>query len=276
MANRVFANHAHVFPASMNPAGTIERLLRLMDACAIDLTVGFAPFPHQCDGKDVDPNAWLAKEVARQPRLRGFGTIDFRRTDLAAQCRRARELGLVGLKLHPNAQQFDIASPRAFEVYAAAQEHDLFCTFHSGVHQSRIAETRVLKFDEVAWNFPRLRFSMEHVGGYHFFHEALAVLFNHVPPPWEPDKKCNVFGGLASVFTTHTNRFWHLTDERLRELIAQVGAGQLIFGLDFPYNLERETQIALDTIRTRLDLSPADQAKILGGNLARELDVTLS
>jgi predicted TIM-barrel fold metal-dependent hydrolase len=128
----------------------------------------------------------------------------------------------------------------------------------------------VLRFDEIAWNFPRLKFSMEHVGGYHFFHEALAVIFNHVPPPWETGV-CNVFAGLASVFTQERNRFWYLSDERLKELAAQVGVRQLIFGLDFPYNTEPETMKGLETIRSLF--TPAEQEQILGGNLRRELGV---
>jgi len=127
----------------------------------------------------------------------------------------------------------------------------------------------VLLFDEIAWKFPRLRFSLEHVGGYHFFSEALAVMFNHVPPPWKPGTN-NVFAGLTSVFSRQTNRFWYLSRERLLELVAQVGARQLIFGLDFPYNGEAETKLGIDTIRG-LCLSDEETRLILGGNLAREL-----
>ncbi len=272
MEKRVFANHAHVSPASISPAGTIDRLLKLMDACHIAQQVCFAPFPHQVDALKLDPNQWLADELKHHSNLYGFGTIDFRRDDLAGQVKRCSDLGLKGLKLHPNAQHFDITSVQAFEVYRAAQDLDLFCTFHSGVHQSPLKETSVLKFDEVAWSFPRLRFSMEHVGGYHFFKDALAVLFNHVPPPWKADKKCRVFAGLASVFTQYTNRFWYLSPEQLKEIHAQVGADQMIFGLDFPYNLEKETFTAYETLGN-LGLSEADLAKILGGNLRRELKV---
>src|SRR5689334_1274687 len=72
MADRVLANHAHVFPASINPHGTTDRLLRLMDACGIEQAVCFAPFCHQCQGTEVDePNRWLASAIARQPRLLG-------------------------------------------------------------------------------------------------------------------------------------------------------------------------------------------------------------
>lgn len=268
MSMRVLANHAHVFPETINPNGTIPRLLRMLDACGIEQAVCFAPFPHQAEGKHIDPNSWLAHEIQSQPRLLGFGTIDPKRADVREQVTRCAELGLKGLKLHPNAQRFDILSHKLFEVYDECQKRGLFVTFHTGVHQARLAETAVVRFDEIAWTFPKLKFSMEHVGGYHFFNEALAVIFNHVPPPWEKGT-CNVFAGLASVFTADHNRFWYLSDERLKELAAQVGVRQLIFGLDFPYNLEKETNIGLETIR-RL-FSPEDQALILGGNLRREL-----
>ena len=271
MSIRALANHAHVLPESINPNGTVDRLLRLLDACAIEQAVAFAPFAHQAEKAGIgDPNVWLAQQIKPHRRLLAFGTIDPRRDDVRDQVDRCADLGFKGLKLHPNAQGFDILAPRMFEVYATAQERRLFCTFHSGVHRARLMQTSVLRFDEVAWNFPDLRFSLEHVGGYHFFHEALAVIFNHLPPPWETGR-CNVFAGLASVFTSDHNRFWHLTDDRLRELHAQVGVRQLIFGLDFPYNLERETNVALETIR-RL-FGAEDQALILGGNLQRELGI---
>jgi uncharacterized protein len=273
MAYHVTANHAHVFPASINPNGTIDRLLQLMDACDIAQAVCFAPFVYQIEAKNsdiADANKWLAGELKGRDRLCGFGTIDPRREDLREQVWQAHHLGLKGLKLHPNAQHFDICSPRIMEAYAAAQDLNLFITFHSGVHQSRLSDTNVLKFDEVAWNFPRLKFSMEHVGGYHFFEEALAVIFNHVPPPWETGK-CNVFAGLASVFTPNHNRFWYLSADKLKELAAQVGVSQMIFGLDFPYNLETETKMGLETIRALFNES--DQAQILGGNLRRELNL---
>src|SRR5204863_7573110 len=102
----------------------------------------------------------------------------------------------------------DILDPRAMQVYEAAQDLNLFCTFHSGVHHYRIAHYNVMKFDEVAYNFPELRISLEHVGGYSFFPQALAVIVNNIPFPPVPGRRPKVFGGLTSVFTTDYNRFW--------------------------------------------------------------------
>jgi predicted TIM-barrel fold metal-dependent hydrolase len=267
----MLAHHAHVFPESINPDGTIDRLLRLMDACEIEQCVCFAPFPHQAKGTLDNTNEWLARSIQGNVRFYGFGVIDPGRSDLSDQVKRIADLGFRGIKLHPNTQDFDVLSKPMFDVYAAAQEMKLFLTFHTGVHQSRLMKCALTKWDEIAWEFPELKFSMEHVGGYHFFNEALAVIFNHVPPPWD-SKPCHVFAGLASIFCKDRNRFWYISDEQLRELAAQVGVRQLIFGLDFPYNLEAEARTAFDRLRNLFN--EEELAQILGGNLRRELGLT--
>jgi hypothetical protein len=272
-SSHVLAHHAHVFPEPVNRDGTTDRLLRLMDDCGIDEAVCFPPFAHQTEGAGIDPVQWLAAELRGRPRLHGFGTVDFRRADRRDQVRRIADAGFGGIKLHPNAQEFDLLGDAAMEVYAAAQDENLFLTFHSGVHHYRIKHYNVLGFDEIAWNFPRLRLSLEHVGGYSFFHEALAVIVNNIPFPPREGERPRVFGGLTSVFTSHYNRFWYMPRERLVEAVAQAGAAQLIFGLDFPYNLEDNTKLALQSLRD-LDLPPDDLALILGGNLRRELGLS--
>ena len=263
---RIFAHHAHVFPAALNEKGTVQRLLAMLDACGIEGAVCFAPYPHQLDNQ----NQWLAKEIKPQARLAGFGTIDLKRDHIEEQVKECADLGFRGLKLHPNAQGWDILSAEAFEVYEAAQEQDLLCTFHSGVHAHRMRDYNVKHFDEVAHHFPRLRITLEHVGGYHFFNEALAVIFNNYPPPWEPQKKQRVFAGLASVFTQHQNRFWYLKPEQIMEIILQTSARMCIFGLDFPYNREKETKIGIETIRS-LPITEGERELILGENLRREI-----
>jgi hypothetical protein len=273
MSIRILANHAHVFPPSVNPDGTIDRLLKLLDNCGIEKAICFAPFPHQFERAGLhqsQPNEWLARELHSQPRLLGFGTLDLERSDVEAQVRQVKALGLLGIKLHPNAQKFDLLSPPALKAYAAAEAQELFVTFHSGVHRYPLKGVNVLHFDEISWKFPDLRFSLEHVGGYAFFPEALAVIVNAIPFPPVPGRRCMVYAGLTSCLTPDYLRFWYHPPERMKELILQAGVAQLIFGMDFPYNLEPQIEIALNTIRA-LDVSEADKAKILGGNLREAL-----
>ena len=70
---------------------------------------------------------------------------------------------------------------------------------------------------------------------------------------------------------------WEIAEEAaevikaaLEELIRQVGVELLIFGLDFPYNLEENTKIALQMIEEVIP-DEAKRALVLGGNLRREL-----
>jgi predicted TIM-barrel fold metal-dependent hydrolase len=273
MSIPILANHAHVFPAAVNPGATIERLLKLLDTCGIAQAVCFAPFGTQMDKYSERPNPWLARELpAHRDRLFGFGTVDFRRDDLKDQVHHAADLGFGGLKLHPNIQQFDILGDKALEVYAVAQERHLFLTFHTGVHHYRLEHYRVSKFDEISYNFPTLRMSLEHVGGYSFFNEAIAVMFNNIPFPPVPGKRPRVYGGLTSVFTPDYLRFWYLPRERFDELMMQIGPELLIFGLDFPYNLEENIRVALRTLEEWVP-DEAKRALILGGNLRRELGI---
>lgn len=116
-----------------------------------------------------NPIRLWAKRIRNEDRLKGFGVIDFSREDLEDQVEAIYQLGFPGIKLHPAFQHFRIDGEKAFRVYAAAQERDLFLTFHTGIHWHRISDYNVLLFDEVAYHFKNLRFSMEHVGGYCFF-----------------------------------------------------------------------------------------------------------
>jgi predicted TIM-barrel fold metal-dependent hydrolase len=265
---KIFANHAHVFPPELRPEGTVDRLLSMLDACGIEKAVCFAPFPHEL----TEHNQWLARELKGRDRLVGFGTLDLRRDDLRDQVRRVVDLGLRGLKMHPNVQEFDLLGPEALLAYEAAQEAGLFVSFHSGVHRYRIQHYNVLKFDEIAWRFPDLRFSMEHVGGWAFFTDAVAVICNNIPFPPVPGKKCRVYGGLTSVFTPDYIRMWYMPPERMTELVRQVGAEQLIFGLDFPYNLEENTRMGLSALQD-LPVSEGEREAILGGNLREVLGI---
>jgi len=244
----------------------VDELLRLMDACGIGQAVCFAPFAYNLEGRGIDANQWLAGELANRPRLYGFGTIDVSRADIGQQVRAAREMGMRGLKLHPAAQAFDILGPEAFTLYAAAQEQGLFLSFHTGIHNHRLKHNAVAGYDEITWHFPRLRFSLEHVGGYHFFPEALAVIGNNL----HREGGGTVYAGLTSVFTQVTNRAWYLSPDRLGELLAQAGSQHCIFGLDFPWNGAGETKTALAALR-ELNLPVADLAHILGGTLRHVL-----
>lgn len=257
----IFANHAHVFPAERKPGGTVERLLDFLDECEIDRAVAFAPFVNQLEESGIrdDPNDWLAARLKGLDRLVGFGTIDFSK-NLRDETEKIKALGFKGIKIHPQYQEVALDSPEMFAVCGRAAELGLFISFHSGIHWSRLRDSRVVLFDEIAWNFPKLKFSLEHIGGYHFFNEALAVICNN-----SRREEGGVYAGWTSV-GRGGGGLWTLTDERLETVVYQTGEDKSIFGLDFPYSNPREIKNEIARIRS-LDIGDECKEKILGKTL---------
>ncbi|MDR3313026.1 MAG: amidohydrolase family protein [Oscillospiraceae bacterium] len=268
MSYEIFANHAHVSPPEIKPKGTVAELKKLMDACGIARAVCFAVFPlrYAEAGLPGNPNRWLAGEIANDSSLVGFGTIDLTKPNITEQVEEAAALGFQGLKLHPAHQEFHVLSEPAREIYAAAERLGLFVSFHTGMHWHRLREYQPVLFDELNWDYPNLKFSMEHIGGYHFFREALAVLSNGK----------NGYAGWTSLEGGGANETgagaWSLTDAELCTVVRQIGPERSIFGLDFPY---KNTEMINSAIARFSALPIAEEAKtgLFGGNLARALGV---
>lgn len=270
MSYEIFANHAHVFPDYLRPEGTVDKLLELMDECEIDRAVCFAPFEGNFNFRGYEDvhNEFLAEKIAGNDRLVGFGTLDFDRDDLEKQVDDVVSYGFKGIKIHPAYQEINIMGEKAQRVYKAAEEKGLFLSFHTGIHWHRIADYNTLLYDEIAFNFPNLKFSMEHFGGYHFFREALAVLVNNK----RHDPK-NVYAGWTTMAMNDKNGLadnWSHTDEELMILLNQTGPDVHIFGLDYPYNDAEDTKQAIKRIKS-LEIPEETKAAILGGNLSRVL-----
>ncbi len=273
---RIFANHTHLFPKGSKDNAQLDDLKRLMDECEIEKAVCFSTFWEQNTrvGLDRNTNKWLANEIKNEKNLYGFGTIDFETGNLRDQVKEIKELGLLGIKIHPAYQEQRVNSPELFEVYDEAQEQNLFISFHTGLHWYRISEYQMLLFDEVAWNFPKLKFSMEHMGGYSFFKEALLIMNNNK----RNDQGGEIYAGWTSInmdkdtFGNPICSAWSLTDEQLCTLIHQTGGERSLFGLDFPYKKADYTRTAIERIKN-LPITEEAKHNILGDNLRRVLGV---
>lgn len=264
----IFANHAHIYPTELRENGDLNALKRLMDECGIDKCVAFATFPDRFAelGLEINNNVWLSEQIKNDTAFTGFGTIDFEKENLEEQVDLVASLGFKGLKLHPPAQNFAITDERAYRVYEKAQKYDLFISFHTGLHWSRLKDNLPILYDEVAYNFPDLRFSMEHIGGYSFFNDALAVIANNKRGGRQP----RVFAGWTSIENSEVGGAWSLTDAQLETVIAQTGEEKSIFGLDFPFKNAKNITDSINRIKA-LNISDTAKQNILGGNLLREL-----
>ncbi len=266
----IFANHAHVFPEEIRADGTIDNLKILLDDCGIDKCVCFAPFHDRFEGtrKNINPNEWLAEQLKNQPDLYGFGVVDFNAENLRDEVDKIADLGFKGIKMHPPYQEFDIDGENAFKVYERAEELGLFISFHCGMHWHRLKGVRPILYDEVGWHFKNLRFSLEHLGGFHFYNESLAVMCNNSRMGIQP----RVFAGWTSVSDRDGLSEWTLTNEQLETIILQTGEQSSIFGLDFPY--KKADYIKYEMARyNSLNISETAKSNLFGDTLRMVLGI---
>lgn len=269
MSFEITANHAHVFPKNVREDGTVDNLLHYMDDLNVSRSVCFATLPRFLGPEDEETNTWLYKELKGKDRLVGFGAIDFEKGDLRGQVNRISDYGFKGIKIHPALQHICVDGEKAFEVYEQAEKNGLFITFHTGVHWSRVSDYQPWRFDEVAYHFPKLAFSMEHIGGYCYFNETMAVLINNARPGQAP----RVYGGFTTIFFHEgKHKLWYLSEQQRHDVIWLLGAEYVIYGMDYPYNRMEENKMAIESI-LNMDISDEEKQLILGGNLKRALDI---
>lgn len=257
----IIANHAHIFQKEVREDGTVNALKEFLDNCGINKAVCFAPFESYFNSNGESPSRWMYEQIKNDDRLMAFGTIDFTKDNLKEQVEEIYQMGLSGIKMHPAFQKFKVDEERACQVYEVAEKRGLPISFHTGIHWHRISSYNTLLYDEVAYKFPELKICMEHVGGYSFFNEAVAVMCNN------PGR---IYAGLTSVLHHNTHKYWYLGKEKIKDLIWLTDIKQCIFGLDFPYTKPNQIIEAMQQLRECIkesSLGDDEIEKVFGGNL---------
>lgn len=213
-------------------AGTEGADATIVFNIAVDDPIGDTGLP----GEAGDVNAATAAFVASDPTRRiGFMSVQPAHAEWREEAERARESGLVGIKLGANYQRFDPLSEAAFDLYGYAERHALPVLFHQGASPIRHAPLRLshpLVTDEVAIAFPELRIVMAHLG-HPFTREAVTVIRKHP----------HVYADVSALVA----RPWTLYEGLL--FSQEWGAGgKLLFGSDYPILTPARTIEALRAV----------------------------
>lgn len=221
--------HAHIFPdkiaqkatdnigkfydLNMDFDGTVSALLAAMDKAGISKAIvqSVATSPLQV----VAINDFIAQQISDNPdRLIGFMTLHPDFENIADEVERACNLGLCGIKLHPDFQLFALNDKKAFEIYEVAQSRQLPLLIHAG--DPRFSYSNPVLIKEVLDNFPHLKVIAAHFGGWSEWDDASKYLKN------------------KGVWVDTSSSLYTLSPERARELINLFGADYTLFGTDFP------------------------------------------
>jgi predicted TIM-barrel fold metal-dependent hydrolase len=207
----------------------VKDLLAKMEELGIDHAVVITSYKIDLDRPSVEQ---LLEFLASEPRLTVVEGLRWRgdeRTDLFSLEERIRDGVVRGIKLYPGYDHYPINDPSLETVFRIAAKHQVPVLIHTGDTYSRTAKVRMahpLLVDDVAVDYPDVRFVMCHVGN-PWFQDAAEVLY----------KNENVFADISGLtLGEFTYEFERYVAMRVKEMLTYMGnpGRQLLYGTDWP------------------------------------------
>ncbi len=229
--------------------GTVRDLTEVGNAVGVDRFVvqSVATAPKQV--RSI--NEFIAAAVAEGGgRLIGLGTIHPASEDMAGDIAHLADLGLHGIKIHPDIQKYRIDDPLFLPAYAICEERDLPILMHTGDYRYDFSNPNRLL--PILRQFPKLRIIGAHFGGWSIWEEAAKQLAG-VPNLW-------VDCSSTVPFMTGGN-----PHERVEKLIRRYGVDRVLFGTDYPmWSPAKELEFFFE-----LPLTDSERRAILSENAKR-------
>lgn len=228
--------------------GTISDLLRSMDFAGIRRSIicSIATAPKQT-GPILE---WSAR--VHSPRIVPFSSVHPAATDPAGDVTRIADSPLLGVKLHPQYQDFDLADRSVWPLFEAIEQAGLILALHCGLDfafpsdDERAHPEKVLALHRA---FPDITIIATHMGGWHRWEAVLDTL-----------------AGTDVYF--ETSYTLDLIDpDLLQRIIRHHPVERILFGTDSPWQDQKST---LEKVRNLFPDSE-DQQKVLSDNSAELL-----
>ena len=218
IALKAVAHIGEFYDIPMCHAGSCQALLESGRAIGVKkyLVCSTATRP----GQVASINNFIRECCDAHPEFLGFGTLHPGFADIPGEVERIRSLGLHGVKLHPDFQEFYIDAPEAEPIYRACAAAGLPILFHTG--DARYDWSAPARMAAVARKFPDLTCIAAHFGGYCHWQDV------------------EVYQDLPNVWLDTSSSLFQLPRERALELIQKLGHRRFLFGTDFPMWDHRE------------------------------------
>jgi aminocarboxymuconate-semialdehyde decarboxylase len=272
--------------------------LKHMDRMGVDIQA-VSPAPNQLYywteagmGQELarSLNEGIAKVVADHPdRFVGLGTVPLQDPELAvSELHHAmKTLGLRGVEISPNVNGKEVSRSGLDKFFAAAEKLGAVIFMHpiGYTDGSRLMDhyfnnvignplettvaTAHLIFDGVMEKHPKLKIVLPHAGGY------LAHYWARMDHAWKARPDCSTI--LKKKPSKSLEKFYFDTiafdPGMLGHLIERFGADHVLLGTDYPYDMGMEDPVGF--INKVSKLSARDKSRIMGGNAARLLGITV-
>lgn len=195
--------------------GKLDSLLKSMDKSGITKSVlcNIATKPEQ-----FNPILKWSKKV-RSERILPLPSVHPLDIKIKEHLKIVKEEGFLGIKMHPFYQNFSIDDEKAFKIYEALVENNLFIVIHCGYDISFpewdiAAPTRILNVIE---KFPNLKFITTHLGAWKQWDEVEKLILG------------------KEVYMEISFSFGWLPDKKIKEFLLKHPSDFILFGTDSPW-----------------------------------------
>lgn len=207
----------------------VDDLFAKMAEHGVDHAVVLTSYKVDCDRPGVDEVLGVLAEDPRTTVVEGLRWRGEERTDLFSMEERIRQGRVKGIKLYPGYDRYAINEPSLETVFRIAAKYDVPVMIHTGdtySKQAKVRQSHPLLVDDVAVDYPDVRFVICHLGN-PWFQDAAEVLY----------KNDNVFADISGlILGDFTYEFERYLSERVRDMIIYMGdpSEQLLYGSDWP------------------------------------------
>ena len=204
----------------------------------------------------VGVNQWAASindDCENYPRIYSLGSVSPHTKDVKNILHWIKnDLGLKGIKLHPEYQNFKYSDKELQNILEGCVENDLFILTHAGrdISFPPVPNSNPETLLDVHRNYPELKFILGHFGSWNMW-DQMDVLIGE-----------NVYLDTAFILP-------FLSEERIVEVIKAHGADKIIFGTDSPWG---DQKTDLEKFKA-LPLTEAEQKLIFYENAKKLLDL---
>ncbi len=249
IAERAVQGTSTFYDQSFAATGTVDNLFLEGEKAGIDkfIVQSVATTPKQV--KSI--NEFIAESVSSSNgKFIGLGTLHPDTTDLAGDVEHLKELGLKGVKLHPDIQRFKIDDYRCLKIYEKCEKENLPILMHTG--DKRYDYSNPNRLLPVLKIYTGLTVIGAHLGGWSIWDEAVEKL-----------------AGLENFYVDCSSSLPYISISRAREIILSYGTDRVLFGTDYPM------WSPTDELATffKLGLSVDDNRKILSENAKKLFNI---
>ncbi len=237
IASRAIAGTDNFYGTTSYGTGTTTQLKSLANHSGTDHYIVQSVATTAKQVKSI--NEFIASEVEQSNGLfTGLGALYPDSPYVADDVKHIVSLGLKGVKLHPDIQNFKIDDYRCLKIYELCEQEGLPILMHTG--DSRYDNSNPNRLLPVLKIFTGLTVVGAHLGGYSVWEEA-------------SKKLCE----LPNFHVDCSSSFPFLSQQKVIEIIRRYGSDHVLYGTDYPM------WSPIDEIETFISLDLTDREKRL-------------